>query len=612
MQPNDAYAPDIRSFYGFRFDQIPPLNQLLETEKPTGCTKSLDDAPEWVRGVWTGVKLVAQKCGIRLLIVEIAVIQDPRSQDGGERHFVSNIVCGAEPDVPAETHPVLDAYLSMFPLVDTLGSSLHDPSFHSRKYYVHIPTSGAVPNVKQQSDSPRFSYTHKKVPVASGKYAKSGLPIGEHCKKFFSHFLKTLGDNRRLFDRMEYIAIPFQRPGLCDDNSSDTTRKFPLEPGGAMFLFVEPTETDPDKKSQNIDLFVTRMRLVINEACKKESSRSLDQRTAESVTHKTMLATYSGIGHALRTYVEATGYAGSANEIRRALSGGSLPNDIRQILQRALRSLNFFRDAEGLGSLMRLHGWVKERSVNPRWSLAEKIFRCYESSEIEAIRRGDMTDKVLKGYFKLVEAQASLLAQKDDVRFRIKAPELGADCTLIIQPGDGDCHNHLTTLELPPLKAVGEQAAVLLAVSVGLLEPLRNASIALQDEMHRRAVQDEIRYLSPTQGGRPPDDVPKQPNAMVEVIIRSNHEVCQIYIGNPLFGRRKPTLEGMSGVMLVNSLLEEIRLGRIRLSTAVEAESQPHLHQGEQAEDYLWVCVESHPLKLYDFAKASEEQGKYP
>ncbi|MFM8274776.1 MAG: hypothetical protein ACKODX_20930, partial [Gemmata sp.] len=424
MQSENARAVDNCEVLGILLDDIPALNLFIPTgeldARPHVSTGPPNgDDPEWVRAVWHCVAAVSARCGIRPLIAELAVVQDPRALNGEKPYFVSSIVCGEEVAGPAGGTPILDAYLSMIGEVEHLGTSVQDDEFHREKHYVHIPARGAAPDVPRHSHATGTSAIRRRLPCAGEKWKSSGVTLLEHCQQFFHHFLRLLGEHCWRFARGEYIAIPFQRPErFTGDLQGDTTGRR-LEPGGVMFLIIDPQNPDPKQRLQDIDTFVTRMRLVINEACKKESSLSLDLRIADAVAREQKLTAYDGIGHTLRAYVEATGYDGAANRLRAVLRRTDLPDEVRQSVTYALRSLSFFGHAEGLGSLMRLHGWVNERHQDPTWPLAAKVLRCYDETRVEEVRRGERTDEVLMGYLRMVEAQAAILATKDRVPFRI-------------------------------------------------------------------------------------------------------------------------------------------------------------------------------------------------
>src|SRR5206468_772989 len=75
--------------------------------------------------------------------------------------------------------------------------------------------------------------------------------------------------------------------------------------------------------------------------------------------HQSVLS-YDGIGHALRTFVEATGYQGAVKQLREVedTEGARLSELSQRRIRCARQALQMFEHAEMLGSLMRLHGWL--------------------------------------------------------------------------------------------------------------------------------------------------------------------------------------------------------------------------------------------------------------
>jgi len=298
----------------------------------------------------------------------------------------------------------------------------------------------------------------------------------------------------------------------------------------------------------------------------RQIKAEVDRRKAEQV-----LLSYDGIGHALRTFVELTGYNGAWKQLRTVENTeiDLAPENRRRIVS-ARRSLQMFEHAEGLGSLMRLHGWVKAQ-------VYDKILRCYNNKEVGLIH----TDMVLEGYEKLVTLLSSMLAVRFEIPFCVDVRGRGEPH--FIRCDDEPEFVPLAKIQIPPLSTASDEAAVLLAMSVGLLEPLRNAA----NHLNRSRPMWIHNHIIPR----------------VEVVlIAGEKDGVDAYIGNPLFGVGSDIAQKafMHGVELIDTLLCQTRIAKITTPTAQEI-SFNHLPDFQDLM-YLWIRVSIRPSELYDWA----------
>ena len=202
----------------------------------------------------------------------------------------------------------------------------------------------------------------------------------------------------------------------------------------------------------------------------------------------------------------------------------------------ARKSLQMFEYAEGLGSLLRLHGWLDAGLVRQE-ETAEKIRRCFNQDELRLAARDDsVTELAIAGYRKLIAVLTGPLSAKYRVGFRIRLAD--SSDYQEIRPDDEASIVPVAEVHVPPLLSTGDEAAVLIGLSVGLLEPLRNAAKHLHD--HSAEFSSRAR-------------IPK-----VDVVLRRTG-CCEVkvLIGNPVFGSRKEKLQQsiVHGVVLVDRLL---------------------------------------------------------
>ncbi len=593
----DAWIRTNEEVFGFDFHEIPNLQTFLSEidskQVNYRCAYAANNGEhdQWIIDVWNCLSKVSKKCSLELLLAEIAPLQDIRLLNGRRMYFVSNIVCGKDVPVEEFDQTILSAYLNG--VIDEIART-SNPTETPDMMKVHCLVVTSPDDVDEHAEENAVtSGVRKLVEFDSSKKQKRDLSLNETlnmCKGLFHNFLNSLKqaseEARARCAGCFYMLVPLHRPAIIYDGTQYMESNVGiLESGGVVVMILRPMDKVP-VTHERIDNLATMARLVLSESITKESARAHDMEMLESAGRQRKLAAYDGIGHSLRAYVEATGYVGAAKELRKALKLNDLPDVARQSMNKALRSLEFFEHAEGLGSLMRLNGWINQRPTNSsEWPLAHKVLDCYyEKTQVEAIREGGDIKQLLTGYVDLVESLANLLATKDDIGFRISTPEFGLE-PRDIPAGGTDLSRPLSQMVLPPLNTNGEKAAVIRALSVGFLEPLRNASMYLQDHIT------DPRFSSP----------------QVEVVIRpADQGACQVFIGNPIFGKNLSLAgkKALSGLNLVSSLLEESHLGHIRLTNEDEDKGLQEAVGCDLQVKYQWVCVEANPLKLFDLAMA--------
>jgi hypothetical protein len=614
----DEYLCLSEDVFGFDITKTPSLQRYLGSDdtKQTAnyfSDKSADheNHPVWVRDVWSYLSQLAKKCDFELLIGEFAVKQDAK-WFGKESGF-STIVCGNEFMIPGIDKPLtIEIYRSQ--ILETLPENWFIEDALCLRTVFGLAVSCEVEwtddvegcAVEAAPFGTSAIRIERQKPYQVSMDGPELNTIVRVCKEQFTKFIKSVMEHfepvRSMYKRCVFILIPITRPDEIEDAWNDESFSDSRQPetGGVVVLIAKDLNSATEL-NERLRWFFSLVRSFVAEAILKESAQANEIRLLESEIRKKKLVAYDGIGHSLRAYVEATGYKGAAAELRKSLKRDDLPDAARQSMTKALRSLEFFEHAEGLGSLMRLYGWINQRPTdNAEWLLAEKVRKCFKAEEeVEEVRQGKHFESLLMGYSELVESQANLLASKDRIPFRIMTPQLGC-AARSIKAGGGGSSRSRAQLCIPPLVTTGDHAAVVLALSVGILEPLRNASMYLKERKFQTFQSSADRDAW-----------------QVEVVLWAERGTCQIYIGNPLFGGEKPSFAGyraLSGIQLVNSLLFENFLGSIRPATAAEVVAGPSSVPGTPPaeyidlwDDYLWLCVEACPLKLFDLASKKSE-----
>lgn len=376
--------------------------------------------------------------------------------------------------------------------------------------------------------------------------------------------------------QLHYLALPFQRPEhVADVTKTESAR---LEPAGALYLILQPrqdNDTSAEKREEQISTIAAQLQHICTLSCLKASSLVADFRAIAAAASEARLKAYDGIGHALRTFVEATKYNTSIKLLSAVQHDDRLPGDLVKEIARARRNLAFFEHAEALGSLMRL-GWlgVQGRGLN-------KVIECFDEEEVRAIQESRLDSlEVVTAAAGVISALASALAYKDEVVFRIRYRDAQGVQSVLVAPEIEESETIQPEPSLPPLKS--DKRAVLLALYIPLLEPLRNAS------MHIRG---------------------HEPASMVEVLLEGRRNgVVVVYVGNRWYGSGGSNVDMLTlstGIILVQQLLKECHLGGFfNVSpTDLNERTEAPIDPGNSYEGYVWIGVEMNPLALYNFAK---------
>jgi hypothetical protein len=378
------------------------------------------------------------------------------------------------------------------------------------------------------------------------------------------------------------MAVPFQKPALEPGGFSQ--QSMTLVPAGAIFITLIHNEVlATEEATDSIVDFATRIRSKIQDSHLMFFHRRVADEIAKEERLKQSLTAYDSIGHSLRAFVEVTGYRGAVAMLEHVQSNAQLSSEMMKMLSRCKRSLAFFEHAEALGSLMRLHGWV-EQSSSARYGklVAEKISNCFLQDDVPRVLAGELGDEILTGYADICSRIAIMLSSKDSVPFSIERFS-GREQSHVVLHDPFDVSDQLSWIEnvfLPPLVSTGDSSAVLLAIAVAILEPMRNASTYLKSQKKREG----------------------NPSVQIILKLRERGEVT-LYVGNPLFGGDQSDFTAnvaSLGVVLVGNLLRDCRLGEIRKPTKEEFKSLPRQPGFECSElEYLWLCVELRPLDLF-------------
>ena len=580
---------EIKSFlqhYGVPAEDVPPVSIFAEVP-PAPNTRYRNkklNRDHWSGKLWNIVESTTSKFGIRLVLTEIAIIKDRRMIADESNYFVSNIVC-RDLDVENEKATILAAYLSAINAISRIGSTLNTLEFHDLHHvYVAGKTKNDVDDVEKEKKW-HYSWFRRLVEIVSPEESgyvnpTGGIDFEGHHRKFFDIFLDKLRMHDKVLftEGLHYIAIPFRRPASTDFSIEDTCNpSLQLEPAGAVFvIFLAPQGVT----NINVNEFASTIHNLCNIACLRESSNQVDLSFQRDRQQRALLAAYDSIGHTLRTFVEATGYRGASNALLRVQQDTRLPDDLKKYVADARKCLSFFEHAESLGSLLRLQGWVGHLGSGEDVQ-RQKILRCYQLDQVEGVREHGSFggSSLIMGLAQLVETIVWPLAQKDGVAFRVTYRGDGGDVISVKIDRFREDVGKRRVATIPPLKDIGDEAAVKLSIMVALLEPLRNAATHVKVAGASASVEIMLERL---------------PNGVVSA-----------YIGNKVVGpfpSRQDVIEGNSGISLIRHILYACRLGEIRSANDGEIRRLCEaMNLQESGPAYFWLCVEVTPLRLFDY-----------
>jgi hypothetical protein len=577
MPASDKLIISIRDYLGIDPKQIPAITAFVETTAPLRPGKTVyaaHEMPRWATMLHRIAESVAASSGMSVVIAEISVLTDTVTQSpySGDSHFTTNIVCQSE--------SVLKAYLDAIATISSSGTTMKTPEFHAL-HCVYISTDGSV--VISDPDS-IISY-RANVPATplSSEYRKKNSKINfeRHHRDFFEQFIERCPKTKRSGAtrkgrRLHYMAVPFQRPEHLR-SSTDAESPAKLEPAGAFYLILQ-TSRDHKSYAGQIDIMAAKLQYICALSYLKASYLLADRSTMAAAASEAVLIAYDGIGHALRAFVEATGYEGAIALVSKIQHDNRLPPDLVRPLAHVGRSLAFFEHAEALGSLMRLHGWLKSDEVG-----LKKVISCFDETEVQCILEGRISSNdIAAAASHVIRSLAVALAYKYEITFRIqhKAEQPPAMRSMLIPP-DFELSSEITaTPTVLSLKTDRDDRAVLLAVSVALLEPLRNAATHL--------------------GGSSPD-------AEVAVLVEGHADgAVKVYVGNEWHGGglEKVDLASLStGIRLVSGLLSDCHLGKFFKAETREVALEFPSIDPEKYQDHVWIGMEITPLALYNFVR---------
>lgn len=291
------------------------------------------------------------------------------------------------------------------------------------------------------------------------------------------------------------------------------------------------------------------------------------------------LLNYDGIGHALRTFVEATGYRGALQLARHVeKSEPNLGKQSKKRLRQVQQSLLAFEHAEGVGNLLRLHGWLNALESDQAL-ITPKILRCFDEENLSDLP----VSTLVRSYTNLLRILSQFIAKRFSVEIRL------VDSKSIDRPErvltKDDVVSPLQEVSIPGLHSSGDEGAVLLAMSVAVLEPLRNAAVHIN---------------------RFADDMVGEKPSVVVLICPGKRGSCDVYVGNPL-KRGSEGRKGESasyGLRLVRKIVEQSRIAAINEDKLPERTGEIEAATGYGANDWLWVHVELHPFDLHEYVKS--------
>lgn len=573
-------------YLGVEPDSIPPITQFVApSAEPArlGAASQTAGQPAWVNSLLHITQGVARRSGMAIVLAELSVLADVLTDplSVGRPYFTTNIVCPAEPNTSA---PVLTAYLSAISNISREGTTINIADFH-RLHAVHVSVSRQGPRSFEDASPNLISHHRSNVPVTAlnRKYRKrrNVIDFEEHHSDFFVHFLDmwSAAGEQTAEVRLHYLALPFQRPGHAPlpGKASPTA----LEPAGAMYLILQPEAADEyeEQCERRISDIASRLQYICTHSCLSASSLIADSTASLAGAQEAMLRAYDGIGHALRTFVEATGYEGAVKLLAAVQFDPRMPKELADRVARAQMSITFFKHVDALGSLMRLHGWLAEPSG------MGKVLDCFDGGQVREILSGGVhEDFFAAAAASVIRPLASALAYKDEVVFRMRhrRDESHEVETQLVDGNESLPARVQEEPTFPPLRTDGDRKAVLLALNVALLEPLRNAA------MHVRK---------------------RTPASTVEVVIEGRARgAVRVYIGNRWYNEGQPPTDLVSlstGVNLVNALLRNCRLGGFFIVNMADIGSTDAPVAPDQDYDgYVWVGIEIDPLALYKFARS--------
>jgi predicted DNA-binding transcriptional regulator len=557
----------LQEFLSVGFEDLDPLS-LFATTVDTVLV-------EWHQRLWKLAQGPASRLMFDPIVAELAVIPDPRLTGIATNHFVSNIVC-REPRTADGSTPVLDAYLAAIEAIgEGAGTTMGRPDFH-RLHCVHVYTDAKPYAGNQRPNDIDFSWRQRQVPreKPAEEANESAFDFFGHHQKFFTRFLDGFGKTLwKDAQSLHYLCAPFRRPAVVSASSAPEGPLF--EAAGAFYLILVENLQNREEVNAKISLLALMLQHLCANLVLRESCLLLD-------VEQVQRAAYNNIGHTLHSFVNTTAYRDARKNlrgIRKTLkeTEAKLSREQDQALDEVIESMDFFSHVEALGSLMRLNGWIgyakSTSAANP-----EKILKCFKAS-VEDVRAAMPSEKddITIALFFILSDIAQQLGTRHGVQFYM--PQIQARYPEGVSRKERQFVAE--TPELPPLQDHGDEAAVRYAIMVSLFEPLRNAAKYLeQNELKADPVQIYIQ--------------------------REEAGVSQVYIGNRVLSENAAslTVDGSSGLSLIQHLLKNCRLGDIKV---VEGREVHRLFPGAgdhlRNESYAWVNVTLTPIALYDFAR---------
>jgi hypothetical protein len=583
MKANVVFGAE---YLGLDPSKTPPITDFVEavgggSDVPVVSRRS--DQPSWASDLLAIGDGVARTSGMSVVIAELSVLTDTLTPGSADNTFTTNIVCSREPSNNLADAPVLKAYRQAIDNIAREGTTIGSPQFHSL-HYVHV-NGRSVQLGEPASDF--ISYYRRNVPLTAldSKYLTldRGIDFDAHHRDFFDHFVNHLNqpDDSKQEHRLHYLAIPFRRPNHLSTFLASAQQA--LEPAGAFFLVLQQGHF---AGTSDIDGALARiadhLQYICTLSCLRSSSLIADRNALNAAASAERLRAYDGIGHALRAFVEATGYRGAVAALSSVKRDERLPEDLARLIAPVIRSLAFFEHAEALGSLMRLHGWLGLTGTGTQRKLT-KVLDCFEEAQVLAIRAETIeAGTIVHGVSDLVRAITAVLAQRNRVSFRIHAKTArDRPASAIRVEPDVEVENDYIGAEpcIPPLRTDGDRKAVFLTAMVALIEPLRNAAIYVRER-----------------ASAPP----------IEVVVEGHPQgVVVVYVGNPWWGPGSPDTNIAalsSGVTLVRQLLTECHLGTIANVAHGDLPTLSLPSPTSGMRDYVWIAVTLDPLALFEFA----------